>query len=260
MGSVRGRALLDLVRHRFGWTARGGFDTKQFWEHTYGKSGGVLPHEWALPPAALLKYAFADASPHRQTTRGRATTSLEVDCPLSMKTLVLGGGTSALAQMLKDAGWADVAALDFSEVAVSRGKEVEPDVNWSLGDARTLDEVYDEGSFGSVVDKGTIDAIYLSADAEYAADVGKVAAGVARLLQPRGAFLVVSLSAPEYMWPLLQNGAWDVTQSEVRRLDGAFLYVLRRGRRPRGASVASGFMPVGVADAGRIPPRGRYMI
>ena len=61
-------------------------------------------------------------------------------------------------------------------------------------------------------------------------DAGAVAAGAARVLQPKGAFLVVSLSAPQYLWPLLQGDAWDTSQCEVRRLDGAFLYVMRRGR------------------------------
>jgi len=49
-------------------------------------------------------------------------------------------------------------------------------------------------------------------------------------LEPRGTFLCVSLSAPRYIWPLLRCDAWDTSQCEVRRLDGAFLYVMRRGR------------------------------
>ena len=60
-------------------------------------------------------------------------------------------------------GWSDVTALDFSEVAVKRGLEMEPSVNWMVGDARRLDEIFDEAAFGSIVDKGTVDAIYLSA-------------------------------------------------------------------------------------------------
>ena len=228
MGSVRGRALLDLARHRLGWTARGGFDTKEFWERSYAKA--VLPHEWALPPSSLLKYEFRDVSMHRTTTTARATATLDQDCPRAAKTLVLGGGTSTLGQTLIDAGWSDVTALDFSEVAVKRGLEMEPSVNWLQGDARRLDETFDEGAFGSIVDKGTVDAIYLSAGDSCTEDVGAVATGAARVLEPRGALLVVSLSAPRYIWPLLQCDAWDTSQCEVRRLDGAFLYVMRRGR------------------------------
>ena len=155
---------------------------------------------------------------------------MDQDCPRAAKTLVLGGGTSTLGQTLIDAGWSDVTALDFSEVAVKRGLEMEPSVNWVVGDARRLDETFDEAAFGSIVDKGTIDAIYLSAGEACDEDVGAVAAGAARVLEPRGTFLCVSLSAPQYIWPLLQCDAWDIQQCEVRRLDGAFLYVMRRGR------------------------------
>ena len=118
-----------------------------------------------------------------------------------------------------------MTALDFSEVAVKRGLEMEPSVNWMVGDARRLDETFDEAAFGAIVDKGTVDAIYLSAGDSCTEDVGAVAAGAARVLEPRGTFLCVSLSAPQYTWPLLQCDAWDIQQCEVRRLDGAFLYV-----------------------------------
>ena len=98
------------------------------------------------------------------------------------------------------------------------------------GDARRLDENFEGAAFGAVVDKGTVDAIYLSAGETCGEDIGAVARGASRILEPRGAFLVVSLSAPRYIWPLLQCDAWDASQCEVRRLDGAFLYVMRRGR------------------------------
>ena len=67
MGTVRGRAVLDLFRHRFGWTARGAFDTKAFWDQSYAKT--YAPHEWALPPAALLRHGCelcGDASRRRR--------------------------------------------------------------------------------------------------------------------------------------------------------------------------------------------------
>ena len=133
-----------------------------------------------------------------------------------------------------------MTALDFSEVAVKRGLEMEPSVNWMVGDARRLDETFDEAAFGAIVDKGTIDAIYLSAGDSCTEDVGAVATGAARVLEPRGTFLCVSLSAPQYIWPLLQCDAWDIQQCEVRRLDGAFLYVMRRGRlKKKGLSTST---------------------
>ena len=107
---------------------------------------------------------------------------------------------------------------------------MEPSVNWMVGDARRLDETFSDETFGAIVDKGTVDAIYLSAGETCGEDVSAVSHGAARVLQPRGTFLCVSLSAPRYIWPLLRCDAWDIQQCEVRRLDGAFLYVMRRGR------------------------------
>lgn len=49
MGSVRGRAVLDFLRHRVGWSATGAFDTKDFWDASYAKRG-MGAHEWALAP------------------------------------------------------------------------------------------------------------------------------------------------------------------------------------------------------------------
>lgn len=148
MGSVRGRAVLDFVRHQIGWTARGAFDTKEFWERSYARA--VTSHEWALDGSKLLEYDFAEATP-RRSRGGRARAELKADAPPDKRTLVLGAGTSALGRVLKDAGWRDVAAVDFSEVAVARGQKVEPDVDWRLGDARRLDETFAPGEFGSVV-------------------------------------------------------------------------------------------------------------
>ena len=41
--------------------------------------------------------------------------------------------------------------------------------------------------------------------------------------------MCVAERAAVRLWPLLQCDAWDIQQCEVRRLDGAFLYVMRGG-------------------------------
>ena len=99
-----------------------------------------------------------------------------------------------------------------------------------MGDARDLRATFADGTFGSVVDKGTVDAIYLSAGDRYEDDVRRVSTSAAAALAPRGVFAVVSLTAPAYLWPLLEGPAWDGATSEARRLDAAYLYLLRKKR------------------------------
>mmetsp|Transcript_4713 Transcript_4713/g.13980 ORF Transcript_4713/g.13980 Transcript_4713/m.13980 type:complete len:233 (+) Transcript_4713:215-913(+) len=227
MGTVRGRAVLDFVRHRVGWTATGSFDTREFWEQSYAKRG-LETHEWALRPRDLLDYEFRDASVHRPAHGGVGAGRLADHCPKGGRTLLLGAGTSALGSELGAAGWTRLTAADFSEVAVRDGARREPGVDWRAADARRLGDAFPDASFDAVLDKGTVDAIYLAAAESHAADVAAVARGVHGLLAPPGAFTCVSLSGPDYLWPLLHAdpGLWDRAVSEVRRLDGAYLYLL----------------------------------
>lgn len=235
MGTIRGRAVLDFLRHRLSLAPTASYDRKDFWDRSYAKT--VRPHEWGVKSADLMRYAFTDASPIGFGGGVASTSRLEDDCPKKGRTLLLGGGTSSLGGDLVKAGWTDVAAVDFSDVAVARGVATEPEVAWSLGDARDL-EAFPAASLSAVLDKGTIDAIYMSAGANHEADVAAVAASAAGALQPKtGVLAVLSLTAPRYLWPLLFASAphnWDVATSEVRRLDAIYLYLLRRGRASGG--------------------------
>lgn len=229
MGSVRGRAVLDFLRHRFKFPHTAQYDTKQFWEMSYASA--VRPHEWGCAGDKLLSYAFRDASTHRPVAGAPGAGTLAADCAEDGRLLLLGGGTSALGGDLLRAGWRNVAAVDFSEVAVDLGKRREPEVAWQLGDGRDLGATYAAGSFDAVLDKGTVDAIYLSAGPDHAADVGRVAASAADVLVSRGTFAVLSLSRPAYLWPLLVgDGRWDLPASEVRDLGFIYLYLLRKRR------------------------------
>ena len=231
MGSVRGRAVLDFLRHRFDLKVAAQYDTKAFWEMSY--AAAVRPHEWGCDSSALQRYGFRDASPHRgAVSEARGESTLERDCAKGARVLLLGAGTSKLGGDLRRAGWSDVTAVDFSEVAVIKGRAREPEVDWRLADCRALRPTFDAGAFDVVLDKGTVDAIYLSAGPDHAADVGRVASSALDVLAPAGGTLaVLSLTQPAYLWPLLVGDArWDLAASEVRDLGFIFLYLLRRRR------------------------------
>ena len=98
-----------------------------------------------------------------------------------------------------------------------------------------LEDTYERAEFDSVLDKGTVDAIYLSAGDDFAKDIGDVAKSAAYVAAPKtGTFAVLSFTHPDYLWPLLVDPAphqWDLATSEVRKLDFIYLYLLRRSHR-----------------------------
>lgn len=210
MGSIFGRRILDGLR-RLGFSVRAVYDSKDFWNQTYA-AHGRHHFEWA-------GVGFAQLAPDLVAKLPRNDDSV----------LVVGAGTSRLGADMRDAGW-QVTQLDFSEVAAVRD-----DPTWVLGDARTM--TFD-ADFGSVVDKGTIDAMYLSANEDHEASIRSVVAGAARALKPHGTFVVFSLSQPFYVWPLLLGDSatgslWR--HHDVQRLDALFMYTLQRNskRAPR---------------------------
>ena len=89
------------------------------------------------------------------------------------------------------------------------------------------------------MDKGTVDAIYLSAGDRHAEDIGDIVKGVAKRTPPGAVFVVLSLTNPRYLWPLLFDAvpdAWNKGTSEVRKLPLIFMYILRRAAKRRHAA------------------------
>ena len=116
MGSVRGRTLLDLARHRLGWTARGGFDTKEFWEAKLSKSG---PAARRAASFIIIEVRISGCINASHSNKSEGHSDVGPGLPRAAKTLVLGGGTSTLGHDLIDTGWSDVT-VGLLRVAVKR--------------------------------------------------------------------------------------------------------------------------------------------
>ena len=174
--------------------------------------------EWLLPYEGTLA-----------TQLRRALQGVPHGAPL----LELGCGTSGLAAALYDEGFRDVTAIDLSRHAVEAATETHgqtrPGLQFALGDSRQLK--FDDGSFGAVVDKGTLDAICCGEGFDYEAK--RVSREVNRVLAPGGRWLVLSLMPPSVLMPLLQADAeWSVlTHERVRE------YHLYRAHRSRKGSM-----------------------
>jgi SAM-dependent methyltransferase len=88
-----------------------------------------------------------------------------------------------------------VVNVDISPVVIEQMRLMDqlPGQTWEVADCRSMPE-YDDASFGSVLDKGTLDAVLCSSHGT--ADAAAYINEVYRLLVPGGVFLLISLGQP----------------------------------------------------------------
>lgn len=88
-----------------------------------------------------------------------------------------------------------VVNVDISQVVIEQMRMMDqyPGQEWQEGDCRSMPQ-YADGSFGSVLDKGTLDAVLCSSHG--VADAAAYINEVHRLLVPGGTFLMISLGQP----------------------------------------------------------------
>lgn len=86
--------------------------------------------------------------------------------------------------------------MDISPVVIEQMRTMEqiPGQTWEVADCRSMPQ-YEDGSFGSVLDKGTLDAVLCSSHGT--ADAAAYVDEVYRLLCPGGVFLLISLGQPQ---------------------------------------------------------------
>ncbi|KAL7534885.1 hypothetical protein ACHAWF_004979 [Thalassiosira exigua] len=140
-----------------------------------------------------------------------------------LSVLVPGCGNDPLLLDLFGAGYRRLTAFDYSPGAIERQRElleylpVGSDVDGidlRVEDARSLPKEW-EGSFDVVVEKGALDAIYLSGDG----NVEQSASELARVVKPGGTCVSVSGVVPEGLrrevfgaedWEWLRDGSEDL--------------------------------------------------
>ena len=138
--------------------------------------------------------------------------------------LELGSGTSPLAAQLHTAGFSHVTATDASRTCVQTMERRYPQLHWKVADARNTK--LPSASFGSIVDKGTLDALATGDGWDY--EVRSIATEVHRLLRPGGRWACVSLMPPSVWRPTVAAAAaFERIESEVL-VDGVHLHVAER--------------------------------
>lgn len=115
---------------------------------------------------------------------------------LSSSILVAGCGNSKLSADLYDAGFHSIINIDVSAVVIqqmkSRNDKERGEMKFLKMDV--LDMEFDDSSFDCVLDKGTLDAIFSSTDAETVRKVHTMFDEIWRVLKVAGRYICVTLA------------------------------------------------------------------
>ena len=191
------------------------FTSASSWDAAYAAPGGSAAADWLLPyekDGGPLKDALLKAL----SPVNRASAILELGC-----------GTSVLAsQLISDGGFLDVTSTDFSATAVRAAIDAPHNIyaatsspgaqlKFKVADARATG--FADGSFAAVFDKGTLDAICTGEGFDF--EAGRVSAEVARILEPGGRWVCVSLMPGRVVQPILQRPEWESIESMTLDVD-----------------------------------------
>lgn len=183
--------------------ARSAFGTKEYWDDMYaGRGGRAFPADeyswyygWETLGTHVKKYI-----PDRQA-----------------HILIPGIGNDPILTDLIKAKYRRLTAMDYSEHAVERQQDIlsysikQPpkdaaasSVHVRQGDVRRLPAEW-SGQFDAVLEKGVLDAVYLSGDG----NVEQAVENLHRVLKPNGIFLSVSgVVPPELRSSLFEDWTW----------------------------------------------------
>ena len=223
-----GRSVLDFLRHNVGFAMRHDYPTTlKFWQKAYVGSQARVIREWGRTGFANLRdYEFKGA-------QGKGRSTWAEDVPPTGRSLIVGSGTSRLGLDMFEAGWQSVTHMDFAP-AVIEDREEQPGLEWVLGDARDLGAVFDNKTelFDSLIDKGTVDSIYLSGSQKHLEDIENIVDGAARIAKRGGRFFIFSLTQPIYLRRILHtvktSHYWEWDKLQVRQLEFVYMYILTR--------------------------------
>lgn len=189
--------------------ARSDFGTKGYWDAMYEGMGDFSADEYSW------YYGFEVIKPHLQEYVGGEKSEASI--------LVPGCGNDPLLLDLHNAGYLSLTAFDYSSGALDRQRElleylpVGSDlskVDLRVEDARSLPQDW-EDSFDVIIEKGALDAIFLSGEGNFEKSVDEFA----RVVKKDGIVISCSGVVPEALrregfgadkWDWLRDGSDDL--------------------------------------------------
>ncbi|EIE27069.1 S-adenosyl-L-methionine-dependent methyltransferase [Coccomyxa subellipsoidea C-169] len=160
----------------------------------------------------------------------------------SSRILVLGCGNSSLTADLFCDGFQSLTSVDLSPAVIERMRQRAADkgmgaIEWRVADM--LDLPFADGSFDAVIEKGTMDVLFVDNDSpwsprpEVCARVHRMLAETHRVLAKDGVFLSVTFAQPHFRRPFLQAPQYDWGRDVATFGEGFhyFVYGMRKGKR-----------------------------
>uniref|UniRef100_A0A1D1YW65 EEF1A lysine methyltransferase 4 n=1 Tax=Anthurium amnicola TaxID=1678845 RepID=A0A1D1YW65_9ARAE len=160
----------------------------------------------------------------------------------SHSVLEIGCGNSRLSEALLEDGVADITSIDISGVAVDRMRKrlrAKGLKGIKVLEADMLDLPFDSGCFDIVIEKGTMDVLFVDSGDPWnprPLTVDKVLAmlkGVHRVLKSDGTFISISFGQPHFRRPFFEDPelTWSFEYQTFGEEFHYFFYTLQKGRR-----------------------------
>ncbi|GAA0141208.1 methyltransferase [Lithospermum erythrorhizon] len=156
--------------------------------------------------------------------------------------LELGCGNSQLCENLYGDGITQLTCIDLSPVAVENMRNRLMSKGYheiKVEEADMLDLPFGNGSFDVVIEKGTMDVLFVDSGDPWNPEpttvnkVMKMLQEVHRVLKPRGIFISITFGQPHFRRPLLHAPEFNWSM-ECRTFGDAFhyfFYILKKGER-----------------------------
>ncbi|KAJ3675662.1 hypothetical protein LUZ60_004704 [Juncus effusus] len=163
----------------------------------------------------------------------------------SLSVLELGCGNSRLSEELRQEGVHDITCIDLSSSAVERMKNRLSDKGISgikVLVADMLDLPFEHETFDLVIEKGTMDVLFVDSgdpwnpNIENVNKVMKMLEEIHKVLKPDGIYISIAFGQPHFRRKFFEapNFTWSVEYNTFGDEFHYFFYVLRKGKRALG--------------------------
>ncbi|XP_051127755.1 uncharacterized protein LOC127249135 isoform X1 [Andrographis paniculata] len=138
--------------------------------------------------------------------------------PPNDRVLIVGCGNSAFSKCMVDDEYLEVVNIDISSVvidAMQKKYSACSELKYMKMDVRDM-SAFDKGSFGAVIDKGTLDSLLCGQNSRQ--NAAKMLEEVWRVLKDKGVYILVTYGSPVYRLPLLKDLPWTTKLHVIEKL------------------------------------------